>query len=310
MNDKCIDNNVYWCCEISYIKINENDIYTPSINNKFGIFSISEEYIIGPDISILNKYQKYIKETFGAECIKDYNLLIGLKCNYFNYKEMSDLSFIMKGEFGILALSADLFKVLDNNYLELKIKINNKTNESNWYLGEPVIKNYNLLLNYTNFSDISLIIVPLSTNSFIIISIVILLGFLLLIFFIMVMINIYKKGKKKEKYEFFNNENLKKNNLFFSFGKNSTINKNNYTELVEKIEEEEDEETENKIININNDIKPDNNNIGNGVINDSYSEKNSIRNNNKYFESPISIEFSLKDIEEDFDDNDDLFKKK
>ena len=306
-NRNYIDNNIYWCCEISSIKIGENDIYNPIINNKYGIFSISEEYIIGPDIAILHKYQKYIKETFGVECQKDYNLLIGLKCDYFNYKEMPDLSFIMKEDFGILALSTDLFKVVGNNKLELKIKINNKTNERNWYLGEPIIKNYNLLLNYTNLTDISLIIIPSSRNSFIIITIIIILGFLFLIIFIIIMTCIYKKGKIKEKNTFFRNDNFKKDDKFFSFGKNSTI-KNNYTELVEKIEEEEDEETEKKINDIKDNIKLVNN-TGSGIINDSYIDKNSNRNNNN-LETPISIEFSLKDIEEDFDDNDDLFKKK
>jgi len=333
-NENEEDNNIFWCCEISSIKIGDDDIYSPSNNNEFGIFAINEEYIIAPraGITALNFYEKLIKDTFGVNCTKkNNNTIIVLKCDNFNYYEMQDLSFIMKGNMSILALSSDLFKVDNDNNLELKLKVNNSTKEHIWYLGEPIVKNYNLLLNYTNLSDISLIIIPSSLNGFILVTIAIILGFLLLIIFIISIIYILKKGKNNnEKNTFFSSENSKKENTFFSsFGKNST-SKNNYTESIEKIEEEELEETKNNINNIDNidninninnietnsfnnlkEINKDDNNIGNGIINDSFTDNNIIKkNNNNNLGTPTSVEFSLNDIGAVFDDNDDeLFIK-
>ena len=323
------EGNIYWCCEISTIKAGENAVLPRWINNNYGIFSISEEFIIGPSsgIYILNYFENYIRENYGVKCKKNYSTLIELKCDYFNYKELPDLTFMMKGNLGILALSRDLFKKIDN-YLLLKIKINYPTFSIHnyWYLGDPIVKNYNLLLNYTNSNDTSLIIIPWNQNGFILIIIAIILGFIILISFIITIIYILKKSKNKnEKNTFFSSESdsLKRENTFFSFGKNS-ISKNNYTDSIEKIEEEEDEETElnkNKITNINNINNLENNSFNNinsfnKIENNSFnninlnnkSNNNIIKNNNN-LEAPISVEFSLNDIGDEFDDNDDLFIK-
>ena len=327
------DNNIYWCCEISTIKLGENQILINK-KNRFGIFSISEEYIIAPysERYILNYFEKYIKDNYGVNCEKIYSNLTELKCDYFNYKEMPDLTFMMKGNLGILALSSDLFKKIDND-LELKIKINNNIEKQFWYLGEPIVKNYNFLFNYTNLKDINLIIVPWNQNGFFLIIFAIIIGFIILISFIIIIIHIIKKSKnKKENNTFFSSgiDNQKKENTFFSFGKNS-ISKNNYTDSIEKIEEEEDEETElnkNKITNINNINKIENNSLNNininnnmennsfnnNIINNSFNNNNITNKNNNIIknnnlETPISVEFSLNDIGDEFDDNDDLFIK-
>ena len=323
------EDNIYWCCEISTIKIGENEVLSTWFNtfNTYGIFSISEEYIIGPyyGIKILNYFENYIKENYGVNCKKNQSNFIELICDNFNYKELPDLTFMMKGNLGILALSRDLFKKT-NNDLELKIKIYYSI-YNYWYLGEPIVKNYNLLLNYTDSKDASLIIIPLNKNGFILILIAIILGFVVLISFIIIIIYIIKKAKnKKEKNTFFSwgSDNPKKENAFFSFGKNS-ISKNNYTDSIEKIEEEEDEETElnkNKITNINNinniennsfnnnnNINNENNSSNNINININNKSNNNITKNNNNLETPISVEFSLNDIGDEFDDNDDIFIK-
>ena len=328
------DNNIYWCCEISTIKLGENKIYLNYQNNRFGIFSISEEYIIAPlsGFYILTYFEKYIKDNYGVNCKKIYSTLTELKCDYFNYKEMPDLTFMMKGNLGILALSRDLFKKIDND-LELKIKINWKIDNNYWYLGEPIVKNYNFLFNYTNLKDVNLIIVPWNQNGFVLIIIAIIIGFIILISFIIIIIHIIKKSKNKnENNTFFSSgiDNQKKENTFFSFGKNS-ISKNNYTDSIEKIEEEEDEETElnknkitninninnienNSLNNINNINNMENNSFNNNIINNSFNNNNITNKNNNIIknnnlETPISVEFSLNDIGDEFDDNDDLFIK-
>jgi hypothetical protein len=99
-NENAEDNNIFWCCEISSIKIGDNDLYSFSNNNAYGIFAINEEYIIAPRAGIitLNYYEKLIKDTFGVNCTKKVNnSIIVLKCDHFNYNEMEDLFFIMKG---------------------------------------------------------------------------------------------------------------------------------------------------------------------------------------------------------------------
>ena len=318
-NENNEDNNIFWCCELSSIKIGENDIYLSSNNNEYGIFAINEEYIIGPraGFTLLNYYEKLIKDTFGVNCIKENNnRLIYLKCDYFNYNETLDLSFIMKGDIRILAMSQDLFKMIDNDNLELKIKINNNTKDNAWYLGDPIVKNYNLLLNYTNLSDISLIIIPSNLNGFILVTIAMILGFILLIIFIII-IYILKRGKNKnEKYTFFSSENWKKDRLF-SFHKNPSL-KNNCTELIEKIDEENLEDSENNKNSINNietnsfnnlkEINKDENNIGN-ELNNNFNDNNAIKKNINKAGTLTSVEFSLNDFVDENDDDDDIFMR-
>ena len=305
--------NIYWCCELSSLKMGEIEIYKPSEGqNEYGIFSISEEFIIAPKrcISILNQYEKYILDKYNVKCkIKGSDgLIFGIICEYFNYIELPDLYFIMKEDICIVTFSSDLFKIIDsNNTLEFKIKVNNNTNEY-WYIGEPIVKNYNLLLNYTNLTDVNLVIISSNSNGFVLIIFAIIISFIFFFIFIIIIIYIIKKNETNKEKSFFNYDNPKRENTFLSFRKNSSY-RNNYTELIEKIEEENEEDSDNKkkninIINknscklgerINKDEYNNNINIGNGAIND-----NIITN---------SVEFILNDIGDDFDENDDLFIK-
>ena len=174
----CQCNDIYWSCQISSLKVGGKEIYSLTDNKKeYGIFSISEENIIAPKsrgIEIIKFYKKKIKELFDVNCNES------LTCEYFNYEDLPDLSFVMKGGIGIMALSIDLFKISNNYTLEFKIKLGDS--DSNWYLGEPVVKNYNFLLNYseddTNLTNLT--IIPSSLNGFILIIVASVGGFLFL----------------------------------------------------------------------------------------------------------------------------------
>jgi len=106
----------------------------------------------------------------------------------------------MKGGIQIMALSIDLFKILKNYSLEFKIKYYSHSNPFgiDWYLEEPVVKNYNFLLNYTDENNVELIIIPSSLNGFILIIIACVGGFLFLFIFLTIIYCVSKNDKKKE----------------------------------------------------------------------------------------------------------------
>ena len=304
---KCKCSEIYWGCQISSIKIGGNELYTPTSNSKeFGIISISDEYIIvpkEPGDKIITKYKKKIKDIFDIKCNitteKDY--LVHLTCDYFNYEYLPDLSFIMEGGVGIMAISVDLFKIVENHTLELKIKYydNEKKGNNKWYLGEPVVKNYNFILNYTDKDDVYLIIIPASLNGFILIIVACVGGFFFLFIFITCIYCISNKNKSKRyrrklsgnlDYNLWKNPNNSKDYLY------NEINSINIKIQEDEDEEEKSEEDEKKEDN-NDDNHIDNNNlnqndnnnkneneedikIGNGCINDSYIETSSLINNN------------------------------
>ena len=124
---KCKCKDKFWSCELISLKIGGEEIYSQTILQEFAIFSISDEYIIAPKKQgedTLDYYKTKIKELFGIECHKtfgedNYSVFI---CNYFNYEDLPDLSFVMKGGIQIMALSIDLFKIIKDYKLELKIK--------------------------------------------------------------------------------------------------------------------------------------------------------------------------------------------
>jgi hypothetical protein len=293
--------NIYWCCEISSLKMGEVDIYMPSAKNyEYGIFSISEEYIIAPKtgINILKYYEKYIKDKYNINCtINNNNILIELICEYFNYIELPDLYFIMKENIGIVAFSSDLFKKIDNNKLVFKIKVNYITKEY-WYIGEPIVKNYNLLLNYTSLKDAYLIIIPSNLKGFFIIIIAIIGGFIFLFIFIIIIFCIYKKDKLNKTKSFLSSDSPKKDNTFNGLNKNSSF-KNNYYEIIE-------EENEEKTYGIKSDVNIINANtdkLDKRIKKD--EDYNNINNDNF---NANSIDFSINEIGDIFDENDFFIK--
>jgi hypothetical protein len=301
---RCSCNNIFWSCELSSLKIGGNEIY-PSSSNEYAIFSISEEFIIAPRYQgnkTLVYYKNLIQELFGEECNLNYtnkNNLANLTCPYFNYEDLPDLSFVMKGGIKIMALSIDLFKILNDFSLELKIKFYMNREDNNWYLGEPVIKNYNLLLNYTDEENAELIIIPSSLNGFILIIVACVGGFLFLFLFLTIIYCASKNDKKsKKRKSYFSGWGFgKKNSDIFFMAKNSYIQ--------EKIEENEDEDikSEGSEDSEKSDNKSDNSKsgsigsddrknveekkldedeeeeiMGSGLINENYEENNNVDN--------------------------------
>jgi len=242
----------YFSCQVSSIKIGVNEIYTTSTaKQEIGIFSLTDEYIILPNKpgnETVFYYKNKIYELFGIEC-KDENdgidKIINMTCDYFNYEDLPDLYFEMKGGIGVMALSVDMFKILANYKLEFKLKYR-KYGEDNslsnkWILGEPVTKNYNLFVNYTDKEKPYLIIVPSSLNGFILILIATVGGFIFLFIFLSI---IYCSAKKdnNSKNSVFERRRFSPRGNFFS------IDKNYINEAIEEhekeFEENEKEESE------------------------------------------------------------------
>ena len=131
---KCqCESGYYFSCQVLGIKIGVNEIYTPSTSKiEIGIFSISDEYLILPSKAgneTAFYYKNKIKELFGIECkdeSKDSDEMINITCEYFNYDDLPDLYFEMKGGIGVMALSVDMFKILPSYKMEFKLKYRKK----------------------------------------------------------------------------------------------------------------------------------------------------------------------------------------
>ena len=355
----CQCNDQYWSCEISTLKVGGKEIYSTTDNKKeYGIFSISEENIIAPYLSgiqIIDFYKKKIEELFGINCNEAFI------CEYFNYEDLPDLSFVMKGGIGIMALSIDLFKILNNYTLEFKIKLGNKDDKrNNWYLGEPVVKNYNFLLNYSK-GNANLTIIPSSLSGFILIIVACVGGFLFLFIFIMGIYCMSKKEKKSKKFTieklddnkygdeiYFGkdtiNEKIEENEEEDEKSDNNDKDENEHNEILKKNDSDSDSDSngendmeiknyieKNKLENYEEEsINEDSINIGNGIINDSFTQdnldniikyNNNNNNNNKINNNinniitnnnseAINVELSFNKYGEKDDDENEIFIKK
>ena len=288
----------YFSCQISSIKIGVNEIYTTSTGKQeIGIFSLTDEYLIlpsKPGNETMFYYKNKIYELFGIECIDENegsDKMINLTCDYFNYEDLPDLYFEMKGGIGVMALSVDMFKILANYKLEFKLKYRKYGEDislmNKWILGEPVTKNYNFFVNYTDKEKPYLIIVPSSLNGFILILIATVGGFVFLFIFLTI---IYCSAKK---------ENKMKNNIFERKKYNSrtnffSIDKNYINEAIEEHEneleenEKEEDDNDNKSDDEKNEINEqtilpneDFDYLKNLKINDIQNENSNIINNKK-----------------------------
>ena len=211
----------------------------------------------------------------------------------------------MKGGIGIMALSIDLFKILNNYTLEFKIKLGNKDDKrNNWYLGEPVVKNYNFLLNYSK-GNANLTIIPSSLSGFILIIVACVGGFLFLFIFIMGIYCMSKKEKKSKKFTieklddnkygdeiYFGkdtiNEKIEENEEEDEKSDNNDKDENEHNEILKKNDSDNDSDSngendmeiknyieKNKLENYEEEsINEDSINIGNGIINDSFTQDN------------------------------------
>ena len=318
----------YFSCQISSIKIGVNEIYSTSTGKQeIGIFSLTDEYLIlpsKPGNETMFYYKNKINELFGVECIDENeggDKMINLTCDYFNYEDLPDLYFEMKGGIGVMALSVDMFKILANYKLEFKLKYRKYGEDvslmNKWILGEPVTKNYNFFVNYTDKEKPYLIIVPSSLNGFILILIATVGGFVFLFIFLTI---IYCSAKK---------ENKMKNNIFERKKYNSRSNffsmdKNYINETIEEheneLEENEKEEDDNKSDDDKNEMNEqtilpneDYDYLKNLKINDIQNENSNIINNKKKMnEKDINNNEKVRNnngIELITNNNDDLYEE-
>ena len=326
-------NHVYWCCEITSIKVGGEKI-SYSITKLYGIFSISEEYIIAPKNSgeeVLNYYKKKIHKDYGEDTcsiMEDNDTkIMELNCNYFNYETLPNLYIMFNNTIAVMALSSDLFKVDekdDKTKLIFKLKVNSNETDLNWYLGEPIIKNYNLLLNYTDQKNIKISIMPTSLNGFLLIIIAVLGGFLFLIIFLGMLYYLAKKEKVEKEMEKYNDiikdtDDIENSNTFKNTKKKKTSKEmneifSNFTSPTNLITEKLDDVNENyKHSNNNNnnrDIKKGNKyNIESSLKKENNHRNNDINQDNSI--SPQNIEFCMNDygVEIDEDNDDDFFIK-
>ena len=342
-------NHIYWCCEISSIKVG-GDIVQFSLTKDqklYGVFAISEEYIIAPKTSgeeVLDYYLKKINDNYGEKtCEKKENdtKISYLDCSYFNFPNLPNLYIKLNGEFVVMALSCDLFKEVgekDNKkQLFFKLIVNNNDNDSdlNWYLGEPIIKNYNFFLDYNDQKNIKISIMPNSLNGYLLIIVAVLGGFLFLIIFLAILYFLSKKEKielEMEKYKDIINKDDIENSDEFNNRKKGRVSKGmeeifqNFTSptnlITDKLVDNEDNKNNKNIKN----NKKYNNNTYNEIkkgnkykiekIESCLSKVNNHRNNDINQDtsiSPQNIEFSLNDygteINDDGNDDDDFFVK-
>ena len=300
----------YFSCQVSSIKIGVNEIYSPSsARQEIAIFSISDEYIILPNKAgneTILYYNKKIKELFSVECkdeSKENDEMINITCDYFNYEYLPDLYFEMKGGMGVMALSIDMFKLLSNFKMELKLKYRKKPEDINinsylWILGEPVTKNYNFFVNYTDKEKPYLIIVPSSLNGFILILVATGGGFLFLFIFLII---VYCSAKKENKLK--NNFGEKGKYDLFSLDKNyENEPKEDDDKKININENEDDNQNYDNAINDDNNIDNDNDIIENDNINN-----NKEKEENKYFNQDNNDELKnlkINDIQnENFNTN-------
>ena len=197
----------FWNCKIDSFFIENIKFpasYSISLNGEiFAIFAIEEEYIIAPKVTgneIINYYKKLINDNYGTSCeLQDFttNTKIML-CKSFNFAELPDFNIILDGEIYLIALSFDLFKEKNDTHLYFKILLNEANTREYWYLGDPIIKNYNLLFDYTKTGNETITIVQSDKYE----SMVIILFFLVssvitLLFFVFLIVTRVKKINKE-----------------------------------------------------------------------------------------------------------------
>ena len=109
------------------------------------------------------------------------------------FEGIPDFSLITKdNNIKLTAIIDDLFENYNSTFQDFKIIYANDNNENNiWYIGEPIIKNYNLLFNFDNGNII--IVESLSFGLFLV-YIGFIIGVLILLIFLFMLYNARKKG--------------------------------------------------------------------------------------------------------------------
>lgn len=255
----------FWNCKIDSFLVNSIKMpssYSTSINGDiFAIFAIEEEYIIAPKITgteIINFYKDLIEDNYDTSCALEMfsNDIKIMQCKSFNFAELPDFNIILDGEIYLIALSFDLFKEKNDTHVYFKILLNQANTREYWYLGDPIIKNYNLLFDYTTPGKESITIVQSDKyESMIIILFFCISSFITLLFYIFLIILRLRK-MNKETYEIKDKDkrrqsrkikNIIKNQNDFEIPKeNITVENMNKINLLtsDKIQERSDEDEE------------------------------------------------------------------
>ena len=255
----------FWNCKIDSFLVNSIKMpssYSTSINGDiFAIFAIEEEYIIAPKITgteIINFYKDLIEDNYDTSCEVEMfsNDIKIMQCKSFNFAELPDFNIILDGEIYLIALSFDLFKEKNDTHVYFKILLNQANTREYWYLGDPIIKNYNLLFDYTTPGKESITIVQSDKyESMIIILFFCISSFITLLFYIFLIILRLRK-MNKETYEIKDKDkrrqsrkikNIIKNQNDFEIPKeNITVENMSKINLLtsDKIQERSDEDEE------------------------------------------------------------------
>ena len=197
----------FWNCKIDSFFIENRKFpasYSILLNGEiFAIFAIEEEYIIAPKVTgneIINYYKNLIDDKFDISCeLQDFttNTKIML-CKSFNFAELPDFNIILDGEIYLIALSFDLFKEKNDTHVYFKILLNEANTREYWYLGDPIIKNYNFLFDYSKKGNETITIVQSDKyESMTIILFFLISSFITLLFFVFLIITRVKKINKE-----------------------------------------------------------------------------------------------------------------
>ena len=271
----------FWNCKIDSFYVNNIKMpssYSISLNGEiYAIFAIDEEYIIAPNITgteVINYYKNLIDDNYGVTCeLKSFtNNTKIMICKKFNFAELPDFNIILNGEIYLIALSFDLFKEKNDSHIYFKILLNGDNSKEYWYLGDPIIKHYNLLFDFTQSGKETITIVQSDKyESLIIILFFCVSSFITLLFYIVLIIIRVRKinqesidfkdtSTRKEKTKI--QRMIKNQNDFEIPDENATcdnMSKNNFSTDEKKVNKLEDIEEENFVerYNIDNDISND-----------------------------------------------------
>ena len=173
-----------WNCAVAAFSANGAKIpmADATLSEIFAVFSTAEEFVLAPGRSggdVLEFFYAEIKEGFGEICSvvnnslstsnslkQTYSNYKAMLCKLFDYNSLPDFKIELNGDIGLIATSDDLFKRINKTHIQFKILVSqNKDNSSSpdiWYLGDPFIKNYNFLLNFSSNTNASITLVPSS----------------------------------------------------------------------------------------------------------------------------------------------------
>ena len=299
----------FWNCKIDSFYINNDKMpssYSISISGEiFAIFAIEEEYIIAPKLTgteIINYYNNLINNNYDVSCNLEYfkpNIKI-MACETFNFAELPDFNILLDGEIYLIAFSFDLFKIKNETHILFKILLNEANTKEYWYLGDPIIKNYNFLFDYRYPGNETISIVQSDKyESKTIILFFCVSAFITVLFYTFLIIFLVKKLKNGNKSSSSNNIKRQTTNRIkkkVKFGNNFEIPDENDT--VQSIEKNNFFTQNKKKENIDNNADEDNNSSIN--VSKSFEKEKKFESKTKKNNKNTEIELvSLEEQEED-----------